>query len=174
MVTAAAALTVGCNATSRHKVLTIFFDGVPAVGPAAGAVTEGAPLPAGAVRAVQSGLREHGPYAAKLCSACHDAGAQNGLVAPADRLCGRCHELALDKRYVHGPLASGGCLTCHDPHSSRYRHLLVSDSDGFCLGCHDRAGLPEDADHVGEEAKCTVCHDAHMSDQKYLLKPGRG
>ncbi len=173
-VAAATVLTVGCNATSRHKVLTFFFDGVPPVR----SVEDGAPgptvLPEGAVRAAQAGPREHGPFAAKLCGACHDAGARNALVAPAGELCGRCHEVALDKAFVHGPVASGDCQACHEPHSSRYRSLLVSDTDGFCLDCHDRGGLPADADHGGVEAKCTVCHDAHMSDRKYLLKADRG
>ena len=56
-------------------------------------------------------------------------------------LCQRCHALDTTKAYIHGPLASGGCLVCHDPHRSPNRYLLVSASDGFCLHCHDRASL---------------------------------
>jgi len=174
MAAATVVLAVGCNATSRHRVLTFFFDGVPPVR----SVEEGTPgepvVAEGAVRATQAAAREHGPFAAKLCSACHDARERNALVAPAGELCGRCHEIALDKRYVHGPVASGDCQACHEPHSSRYRALLVSDSDGFCVDCHGREALPADADHGGVEAKCTVCHDAHMSDRRFLLKADRG
>lgn len=171
---AAAALSVGCNTASGHKVLAFFFDGVPPPGSAAATAAGEPALPAHAVRGATAALREHGPYAAKLCDACHDPRAMNRLVVPVEQLCGRCHELDLDRRYVHGPLAAGGCTVCHDPHSSRYGYLLVSESDGFCLTCHDRGALPADTDHAGEAARCTDCHDAHKSDQKYLLKAGRG
>ena len=111
-------------------------------------------------------------------------------MVPAEQLCVRCHELGAAKAYVHGPLASGGCLVCHDPHRSANRFLLVSASDSFCLQCHERAGLSvlavtEGADsaaagagkdgsdgHAGDAADCTDCHDAHMSDRKYLLREG--
>jgi len=114
--------------------------------------------------------REHGPYAAKLCDACHDRAATNVLVAPGEQLCFRCHELDTDRKYVHGPLASGGCLVCHKPHSSQYRYLLVSDNTGFCVHCHDASALEQTAAHQDLEEKCTICHDAHKSDNKYLLK----
>ena len=113
---------------------------------------------------------EHGPYAAKLCDACHDRGAQNGLVAPRDQLCARCHEPQLTQRYVHGPFAAGACLECHDPHNSRFLSLLVSESDGLCFRCHDRATVARIDGHGDVGEQCAVCHDAHMSDQKYLLK----
>jgi predicted CXXCH cytochrome family protein len=94
----------------------------------------------------------------------------NTLVAAGDELCFRCHALRLEKRYVHGPLASGGCMACHQPHTSPYRYLLVSASDSFCLRCHDRAGLVRIEGHLGEADNCTSCHDAHMSDKRYLLR----
>lgn len=173
---ATAALSAGCSTAKHHRVLSFFFDGVP--DPAA-VVASAAPQVRASVgrRLVLPG--EHGPYAAKLCDSCHDSKATNALVAPAEQLCLRCHELGVAKAYVHGPLASGGCLVCHDPHRSANRYLLVSASDGFCLSCHDRAALsvlagPAGVDgHAGEAANCTDCHEAHMSDRKYLLREGR-
>jgi predicted CXXCH cytochrome family protein len=165
-----AALSLGCNPTARHKALTIFFDGVP---PPKAAEPPLATTPTPAVDRPTSrrvGYREHGPYAAKLCGACHDSASTNALVVPRDELCFRCHELEQDVKYVHGPLASGGCLVCHDPHSSKFAFLLVSESDGFCLGCHDRAALAPIEGHGDPESNCTNCHDAHGSDTKYLLK----
>ena len=171
----AAALTAGCSTSRHHRVLSFFFDGVPEPK----AVVSAAPEVEASLgrRLVRPG--EHGPYAAKLCSSCHDSKATNALVVPAEQLCNRCHELGETKTYVHGPLASGGCLVCHDPHRSANRFLLVSASDGFCLGCHDRAALSviggatgEDS-HAGDDADCTDCHEAHMSDRKYLLRQGR-
>jgi predicted CXXCH cytochrome family protein len=163
-------LLAGCSAASRRKVLTFLFDGVPPPKEARTQETGAAEVAASSApsRAVQ--YTEHGPYAARLCDACHQAGATNVLVAPKDVLCARCHDLRLDRKYVHGPLASGGCLACHDPHSSRYRYLLVSESDDFCLRCHDLAAISRNAAHEGNPASCTSCHDAHLSDKKYLLK----
>lgn len=165
----AATLAMACNAASRHKVLTFFFDGVPEPRPAAGA--EGPPgAQAGKLPGRTVGYVEHGPYAARMCQACHEAAATNALVMPADQLCSRCHEFDLDRKVIHGPLASGGCLVCHDPHSSRYASLLVSESDTFCVHCHDQAAIASIAAHEGVGDWCTACHEAHMSDNQFLLK----
>ena len=165
-----ALLSLDCSAASRHKGLTTFFDGVPPpkTAPTADATAAGAP--AGAAPSRKIVYAEHGPYAAKLCNACHQAGASNALVAPKDELCIRCHVVNLDKTYVHGPLTSGGCLVCHDPHSSGNRFLLVSGSDSFCFRCHDPEAVRRISGHAETKGNCTDCHDAHGSDSKYLLK----
>jgi predicted CXXCH cytochrome family protein len=165
---ATALLSAACAAGTRYRVMSFLFDGVPppraaaATAPAGGA--PGAAVPAAVTP------HDHGPYAARMCGACHEAAATNALVAPKDQLCFRCHELRMDRKYVHGPIASGGCLVCHDPHSSPYRYLLVSDSDSFCFHCHDHAAVAAAPGHEGVESGCTGCHDAHASDTKYLLK----
>lgn len=159
-------------------MLSLFFDGVPE--PRSEVVSDAPAVQASLGRQLVR-VGEHGPYAAKLCDSCHDSKATNALVAPAEQLCLRCHELGAAKTYVHGPLASGGCLVCHDPHRSANRFLLVSASDSFCLQCHERAGLSVLAvaegaagsdGHAGDAADCTDCHDAHMSDRRYLLREG--
>jgi predicted CXXCH cytochrome family protein len=165
---AGALLTVACAATTRYKVLSTLFDGVPPPRAQAAAGESGAA--GSAVPAAYVAPRDHGPYAARLCGACHESAATNALVVPKDQLCFRCHILEVDRKYVHGPVASGGCLVCHDPHSSSYRYLLVSDSDSFCFHCHDRAAVAAVRGHDGVESGCTECHDAHASDTKYLLK----
>jgi predicted CXXCH cytochrome family protein len=174
MVTAYPALAVilliGCNATSRYEILSLFFDGVPPPAPAEVAEEKAARVSAGAGEAPRFTPRGHGPYAAKMCTACHESAATNTLVAPRDQLCFHCHDLKLDKKYVHGPLASGGCLACHDPHGSRYRYLLVSEADTFCVFCHDQQAIARIEAHAGTSAQCTACHDAHMSDKPHLLK----
>ncbi len=164
-----AALGAGCNTATGHRVLRLFFDGVPEpkAAPAAVAAASGA-QPAAEPRRV--GRVEHEPYAAKECEACHDAKRTNSLVLPPEKLCFQCHDFDLSRKYVHGPLAAGGCLLCHDPHTSPYRHLLKSESDGFCLSCHDRRDLSKVEGHESPRTDCTSCHEAHMSDKKYLLK----
>jgi len=164
---AAGALSLACSAATRYRVLSRFFDGVPAPRVAAAEAAAPATSEPGVTRRVA--LLEHGPYGAKLCGACHERGT-NALVVPAEELCRRCHELASSARFVHGPLEAGGCRACHEPHSSRFRYLLVSESDGSCLGCHSRADLSPIQDHAGQAESCTVCHDPHMSDRQYLLR----
>jgi predicted CXXCH cytochrome family protein len=164
-----AGLLSACDATTRHGVLTYFFDGVPPLKEpgAPGAPPPGVEAPSGQRPA---SFQEHGPYAAKMCEACHNPGLGNALVVPAGQLCYRCHDLKLDKKYVHGPLASGGCLVCHDPHSSQYPPLLVSKSNDFCLSCHDPVEIAKNPAHAVMNQGCTSCHDAHMSDTPFLLK----
>ncbi|HSP05848.1 MAG TPA: cytochrome c3 family protein [Acidobacteriota bacterium] len=162
------ACITGCGTTTRYKVLNFFFDGVP--NPSAPKVVPQRPGAAPVAAAQVAVFTNHGPYAAKLCEACHQR-QTNALVLPKDELCYKCHELRLDKKYVHGPLASGGCLVCHDPHSSPYRYLLVSESSSFCVRCHDAGDVSRNPAHQGAaEQQCTDCHDAHMSDKQYLLR----
>jgi len=160
-------LTIGCDPTERYHVLSFLFDGVPQPqAPAERSETQ----PAANGVPSQVRYREHGPYAAKMCNACHEPTAFNALVVPADRLCFKCHDFNLDKKYIHGPLASGGCTACHDPHSSQYQYLLVSEPDHFCTQCHDPDSIGRVSAHQGVTEQCTACHDAHMSDNKYLLR----
>lgn len=163
-----AAFCLGCSAETRGRILPIFFDGVPPPRSAGGAPAPGS-APASSAGG-QPGYREHGPYAARLCGACHEAAATNALVAPPDQLCFQCHALRLDKTYVHGPIASGGCLVCHDPHRSPNAALLVSASDSFCFYCHVPRSVRSIPGHESIEGGCTECHDAHASDQRHLLK----
>jgi len=165
-----AALTMACSSATRHRVLTFFFDGVPPPTPAPAAESSQHSAQAAAAAPRSIGYTEHGPYAARLCNACHEAAATNILVAPAEDLCLKCHDLRRDRKYTHGPLYSGGCLVCHDPHSSQYRNLLVSESDNFCFHCHDRESVERSPAHEGAQGQCTLCHDAHTSNDKYLLK----
>lgn len=161
--------TLGCSASRRHKVLTIFFDGVPPLAGDAAPGSPSGPSPAEPPPAVAR-LGGHGPYAARMCQSCHASQLTNALVVPREQLCYRCHEIPLTARYVHGPLASGGCTACHDPHSSPNRYLLVSATDTFCFSCHEERDLSASPAHEGAGDRCTDCHDAHMSDREHLLK----
>jgi len=169
------ALLYGCAGKTRYQVLSFFFDGVPPPGEARGEAGKGGRKGGGpGTAAAKPGYLEHGPYAAKQCEACHIK-ASNKLVLPIEELCFQCHSLDIRKKFIHGPIASGGCKVCHDPHGSRYPFLLVSDPKGFCLHCHDANALAKKDFHARTEAQCTTCHDAHSSDSEYLLiKAGTG
>jgi predicted CXXCH cytochrome family protein len=166
---ASAALLAACSGPSGHRVLTFFFDGVPPLGAPATADADHAPKGGGPAKpAIQ--VRDHGPFAAKLCEGCHETGRGNALVVPADELCAKCHTLDLSRKFVHGPLNGGGCLLCHDPHRSQYPYLLVAESGTFCVRCHDRRALRQIAGHEPAGEACAACHEAHMSDREYLLR----
>jgi len=156
-----------CNTPTRYATLSLFFDGVPPPEAPEPTADETAVASAGPRKTRYS---EHGPYAAKACNGCHQSMSGNSFVAPRDKLCLRCHELKLDKKYLHGPLAAGGCLSCHDPHSSQYRFLLLADADTFCFRCHDRALIESNPVHTDVAGQCTVCHDPHASDNERLLR----
>ena len=160
----------GCEAQTRYKVLSFFFDGVPAPGDRSSLAKGGA----GADANKSAGEREqhaskHGPYAAKMCAACHDPNT-NALLLPKDKLCLKCHDLQLGRRQ-HGPVASGSCLACHDPHRSSSEHLLVAPARVFCIYCHDAKEIFAREAHQGiNNTSCTVCHNPHGSDNDYFLR----
>jgi len=159
-------LSIGCDATTRYNVLSTVFDGVPPPSEEKAVSAEAQTSPARPA----GRFGDHGPYAAKLCTACHASAASNTFVVPKNELCFHCHDIKIDKKYVHGPLASGGCTSCHDPHGSRYRYLLIAEGDSFCVGCHNPKDVEKNPAHAGVDGHCTSCHDPHMSDRKYLLR----
>jgi predicted CXXCH cytochrome family protein len=167
------AMLFGCEARARYRVLSIFFDGVPnpdaPTATAAGNQDAGGRVAADKRETGKNQYTEHGPYAARLCEGCHQRGT-NKLLLPIESLCLHCHSIAMDKKRVHGPIASGGCKVCHDPHSSSNRFLLVSDSKEFCLYCHDKNEISTREVHQGMSEECITCHDAHGSDNDFLLK----
>ena len=59
----------------------------------------------------------------------------------------------------------GDCLTCHDPHGSNVRGLLVSDQKSLCLQCHAKqeagAKAAKDVHAAFAAGDCTSCHGPH-------------
>ena len=155
------------SSEQKYKVLSFFFDGVPKPGeedPSTKNPRERKQLSEAA------GLYgEHGPFAAKLCSGCHEAGS-NELVLPIEELCLKCHVLDLKKKKIHGPVASGGCRVCHNPHGSQYQYFLMDESKKFCLYCHRKEDVLKREVHRETTEQCTTCHSAHSSDNEFLLK----
>ena len=165
-------LLCGCEAKTRYQVLSFFFDGVPAPQDQSSRGNTTAGKAASASDATAGGQTrrgsQHGPYAARMCKACHDANT-NALVLPKSELCLNCHTLPPARR-SHGPVVSGGCTVCHDPHLSSYEYLLISPAREFCSYCHDPKEVSARDAHRGITASCTECHNPHGSDNEYFLR----
>lgn len=166
----AALLITGCAPSTRYKVLSFFFDGVPDPD----MVEEKGDVLAwkkkGRDKKVERKIYgQHGPFAAKMCEGCHVRGS-NALVVPIEQLCLNCHTIQIEKKWIHGPLVAGGCRICHEPHGSGQPYLLVSESERFCLYCHNERDVLKNPVHSGINEACTTCHDAHASDNEYLLR----
>jgi predicted CXXCH cytochrome family protein len=164
-------LVYACAPTTQaqYRTLSFFFDGVPnpELKKAEQAARE-AKDDTG-LKGKKSKFTEHGPFAAKECSGCHQRGT-NALVAPLEDLCFRCHQLDLKKGWTHGPVASGGCRVCHNPHSSGFPFLLMAKPSEFCYYCHNPNDVSRSEVHKGTTLQCTICHDAHSADNRFLLK----
>lgn len=161
----------GCTPEAKYKYLSYVVDGVPPP-----QETEQKDVVAGpGQKAPSEKLRvfAHKPYAERMCSSCHETGVSNRLLYPKEELCYTCHSFDVKAAWVHGPLDSGGCLMCHDPHISEFRYMLVAKSEEFCLYCHNKSFILSFAAHADAlEKGCVACHDAHMSDRRFMLKKG--
>lgn len=119
-------------------------------------------------------LVKHGPMNdQKSCKNCHDphfADQPRLLLTAQLALCLACHDRELEtgrgkianmkallqaNKNAHGPVQSGDCISCHDPHGSNYWRILVQYypaefytpySDGkyaLCFTCHDKTAFTD-------------------------------
>lgn len=148
----------------------------------------------------------HAPSVNFACTQCHD-GSTNSFndkeentsrflaPDPIDIKCMKCHEKIdtswYKKESKHGPVMSGKCTTCHNPHSSdnefflrkpiwklcttchdekaKGKHVLTSFVFGRNKGAHPTQGRADPA-RPGRELVCSGCHNPHGSDGIYLLR----
>ncbi len=110
------------------------------------------------------------------CLGCHRDSESFGLVDATSQgeLCRRCHPPARERRFLHGPLAAGECLPCHDPHGGSDRSYLRAGGDDLCLGCHNAGEIDHRRGDAGGGGTCLGCHDPHQSDTWYLGRMAGG
>jgi predicted CXXCH cytochrome family protein len=101
------------------------------------------------------GFYSHGILQGGGCAACHDPHASETrfqLIKPINELCSSCHTrlIGVEKGHPVGshplkekpdPRRKGrelSCSSCHNPHGSSFRHLLIGDLLGghVCSKCH--------------------------------------
>lgn len=98
--------------------------------------------------------RDAHKFTVKACTTCHQ------MVTPADK-------------FVHGPVAAGECLTCHDPHGTDEPQLVRVFGSELCEKCHVeiKARLAEKRfTHAPVKEDCATCHDPHASPSKYQIR----
>ncbi len=167
-----------CGPTERHRVMTFFFDGVP---PLPGQVTDTSRYDVNDTGVTgegeTGGWTVHEPL--KDCTQCHanrrraPFSRKVQLVAEVPQLCFRCHtEFASLSGWVHGPVATGECLFCHEPHKTRTPALLTAPVPELCYRCHDREALALVENHAeASYANCLRCHEGHAAPTRSLLRP---
>jgi predicted CXXCH cytochrome family protein len=164
----------------------------------------------------------HGPHLRGECLACHDAhGSETRslLMEPDPVLCLSCHkqifrtdstevsnirQLVGGRKRAHSAIALGGCMSCHKPHGSAFRALLVDsypqedylpalpENFALCFLCHDPdLMIAEKTDratgfrngtknlhwiHInGNKGRnCRMCHNIHGSSQAFLVEERLG
>jgi predicted CXXCH cytochrome family protein len=177
-LTAALLLLCSCDEVERHRMLTVFFDGVPPLaGQGGGPELHSVTAADAAGNSQTGGWYVHKPLS--NCTECHasrqrrTSSRQVQLVADVPKLCHGCHqEYAALEGWVHGPVAVGECLLCHEPHKARDEFLLVKPVPELCYDCHDLQAIRLIAGHADEShVRCTHCHDGHAGATKSLLRP---
>jgi len=196
MATVLIALLSGCDRQSRHKVLTVFFTGVPPLEEEKNAAIEKDKTPQTEEKPAPPPKRyEHPLTASRQCSVCHQstgnfnmfgrkqsqpAAFRKGmtspgpLVRPRQQLCIGCHKdksaaeaLARGLR-LHPTSAKGDCYACHDPHQSTNPYMLLENPQQICIPCHQDPKIKELAAHK-EPGGCLTCHNPHLGKDRKLL-----
>lgn len=177
-----AGMLSGCDPLTRHKTLSVIFDGVPSLPPPEQLCAEYAEKRVMAAREEFAGNKtkektsaeasSHEPYTEKLCNDCHDKSKQDGLVRPKNEVCFVCHSDFVKGPRVHGPVAVGDCLACHEPHEAAFPSLLKAGKNQICSKCHREKRLASDMhDKLGAKGLlCTDCHDPHYGKAEFFLK----
>jgi predicted CXXCH cytochrome family protein len=87
---------------------------------------------------------------------------------------GDCHgEMGVEAEFVHGPVAGGVCISCHNPHGSPNNASISRTGADQCLVCHDgkREEFQQAHQHSPvKDGDCTGCHDPHQSNSRYQLR----
>jgi predicted CXXCH cytochrome family protein len=173
-------IIAACSPKSGSGLLKFMFDGVPerkgldsSKTLIVSSSTDSSKLgtKTNSTAAVQSNLFIHPPYKERACNQCHNPETPGKMPFSQDEACYKCHD-DFQKKYafVHGPVAGGFCTTCHAPHFSDNKKLLISKGQDLCLKCHDIVQVLKNKDHeeIGK-TNCTECHNPHGGNDKYLM-----
>ena len=196
IVTVLITLWSGCDRQSRHKVLTVFFTGVPPLEEENKAVAAKDKTPPAEDKAApRPTVYKHPLTASRQCNQCHQSTANfnmfgrkknlpvafrkgeaspGPLVRPRLELCIGCHtdksaaEALARGLWLHPTSAKGDCYACHDPHQSTNPYTLLEKPRQICIPCHQDPKIMEIAAHK-EPGGCLTCHNPHLGKDRKLL-----
>jgi len=130
-----------------------------------------------------AGEWRHFPAANLLCKSCHEKPGEKKITVPdgkVEEICFRCH--INDRKWrkdshIHGPVGTGDCTICHDPHNGNFRGQLWADGNGeLCVACHAdmkrfiQPGQKRFYVHGILQARgCNICHSPHASNHRFQL-----
>ena len=163
-------IIVDCSPRNRHKILSIFFDGVPDIDKKQVVSTDSTVSDSSRTEAALQKIRSHQPeylfhppYKDRSCNNCHNLGQSGRLILPQPDLCYECHEnFSEELSWLHGPVAGGYCTSCHNPHMAKNPKLLKRTGQLLCYFCHTKSDVLKNPTHEEiEDADCTECHDPH-------------
>lgn len=125
------------------------------------------------------GSQQHSKMADKDCKLCHlqegDTTDRHIIRKPSSGKCFSCHKDKIEsfnQKYVHGPVAGGACVVCHDPHGSKYEHSLNNAEEILCFGCHEftKEFTTMPVQHPPfATGRCGRCHDPHATANRWVL-----
>jgi predicted CXXCH cytochrome family protein len=158
--------TISCAPETRYKVLSFFFDGVPnpeKIGEFPKDTLDKSQPQLESTKSKQLTINIHKPYEDRTCETCHEVKNSFKLISKEPDLCYNCHESQeKDYKFVHGPVASGYCTECHNPHSSEYAKLIIKDDQNLCYKCHQKSDVMANEIHADIGiTKCWDCHNPH-------------
>jgi len=164
------AMVIDCSPKTQHKILSLFFDGVPDLEKKQAVSSDSTAADSSRTEEVLQKIRTpqpeyifHPPYQERSCSNCHNIGQSGRLRMPQPELCYECHDnFSEEFSSLHGPVAGGYCTGCHNPHMAKNPKLLKRTSQKLCFYCHNPGNVLKIPVHeeIGE-TNCTECHDPH-------------
>lgn len=128
---------------------------------------------------IKEAFKRHTPFDDKVCVSCHEFGDNLASGDLPKNLgadpCFECHRNKInmfEKDHIHGPVAGGDCVICHDPHGSSYDYSLRSPEQILCFSCHSFTEKQLGKNVVHEPfrlGRCSECHDPHSANNKWVL-----
>lgn len=175
---------VACSPRSGINILKFFFDGVPAkqkkdsiiISSTTGLIVfelinDSIKTNALVAQVASQGLFYHTPYKEKACGKCHNADTPGKTSYAQDGICNTCHtDFQTKYTRIHGPVAGGFCTSCHAPHFSENKNLLVRKGQDLCIYCHEIDQVMKNDTHadIGKD-NCTECHNPHGGSSRFIL-----
>lgn len=170
-------LVSACSPKSGSGIMRFFFDGVPEK-KRGDTLIENPGLMQNSntqnlnntTTAIAPGIYLHTPYKERACTKCHTEEIPGKKIYSQDEVCYSCHKNYQEEySIVHGPVAGGFCTSCHAPHYSSNKKLLLRKGQDICFGCHTRSTIVKNETHADIGAtSCTECHNPHGGSDRYM------